>query len=110
MSRAIVPELKEAGGDVKYTEYAGGGHECARTLRDPKLTEWLLAQKRTADPSFVQAKVPVSAALIVRTLPDGMTGMWTGEGRTDAPGGRSVAHRRLPVSLEAREKCRARRC
>lgn len=75
----IVAALKEEGADVRYTEYAGGGHECARTLRDPKLPEWLLAQKRQADPSFVQAKVPENAALIVRTLPDGEKGTWSGK-------------------------------
>jgi len=79
MSRSIVAALKQAGGDVKYTEYAGGGHECARTLGDPKLGEWLFAQKRTADASFVQAEVPASAALIVKTLPDGKHGTWTGK-------------------------------
>jgi hypothetical protein len=40
---------------------------------------WLLAQKRTAAPSFVQAEVPASAALIVKTLPDGMKGTWSGK-------------------------------
>jgi len=79
MSRDIVAALRDAGGDVKYTEYAGGGHECARTLRDPKLSEWLLTQRRPAAPSFVQASVPATATLIVQTLPDGKTGTWTGE-------------------------------
>src|SRR4051794_168999 len=77
MSRTIVAELKEAGAAVKYTEYVGGGHECFGTLRDPKLVEWLLAQKRPTNPSYVQAQVPASAALILKTLPDGMTGTWT---------------------------------
>jgi poly(3-hydroxybutyrate) depolymerase len=78
-SRAVVAALKEAGSEVKYTEYVGGGHECARALRDPKLWEWLLARKRKADPSFAQAKVPASAALIVKTLPEGTSGTWTGK-------------------------------
>jgi predicted peptidase len=78
-TRAIVDALKKEGADVKYTEYKGGGHECASTLKDPKLAEWLLAQKRAADPSFVQAKVPESAALIIKTLPDGEKGSWTGK-------------------------------
>jgi hypothetical protein len=72
-----VAALKKEGADVRYTEYAGGGHECARTLKDPKLVEWLLTQKRVTDPSFAQAKVPPSAALIVKTLPDGGKGTWT---------------------------------
>jgi predicted esterase len=79
MSRDIVDALKKAGADVKYTEYRGGGHECARTLRDPQLAVWLLAHKRSADPSFEQAKVPARAALIIKTLPDGKRGTWTGK-------------------------------
>jgi predicted esterase len=78
-SRAIVAALKEAGADVRYTEYAGGGHECARALGDPKLMEWLLSQKRAADPNFTQAQVPQNAAVIVKTLPDGAKGTWTGK-------------------------------
>lgn len=77
-TRAIVAALKKEGGDVTYTEFKGG-HECSGTLRDPKLLEWLLAQKRAADPSFKQAKVPEDAALIVKTLPDGDRGTWTGK-------------------------------
>ena len=38
-TRAIVAALKKEGADVKYTEYKGGGHECASTLKDPKLAE-----------------------------------------------------------------------
>jgi poly(3-hydroxybutyrate) depolymerase len=78
-TRAIVDALKKERAEVKYTEYKGGGHECASTLKDPKLVEWLLAQKRAADPSFRQAKVPESAALIVKTLPEGEKGTWTGK-------------------------------
>jgi dienelactone hydrolase len=82
-SRAIVAALNKEGADVRYTEEPGGGHECARALGDAKLMEWLLSQKRSADPSFVLAKVPENAALFVRTLPDGEQGTWTGKvGRT----------------------------
>ncbi len=91
-TRAIVAALKKEGGDVTYTEYAGGGHECARPLKDPKLAEWLLARKRAADPSFIQARVPDSAALIVKTLPDGEKGTWTGNVERT---GRGAA--RLPI-------------
>lgn len=78
-TRAIVATLKKEGADVTYTEYKGGGHECASTLKDPKLMDWLLAQKRKVDPSFVQAKVPESATLIVKTLPDGGEQVVAGE-------------------------------
>lgn len=77
-SRAIVAALKQEGADVRYTEFKGG-HECAGALRDPKLLDWILAQKRPGDPSFAQAKVPADAALIVKTLPDGTKGTWTGK-------------------------------
>lgn len=78
-TRAIVAALKAAGGDVTYTEYKGGGHECAAALRDPRLAQWLFTQRRKADPSFVLTKVPEAAALIVKTLPDGAKGTWTGK-------------------------------
>jgi hypothetical protein len=74
----IVAALKKEGAEVKYTEFRGG-HECARPLRDPELLPWLLARKRAAAPSFVQAKVPEDAALIIKTLPDGEKGTWTGK-------------------------------
>jgi predicted esterase len=76
-TRMIVADLKREGAEIKYTEYKGGGHECASTLKDPKLVEWLVSQKRKADPSFEQAKVPENAALIMKTLPDGEKGTWT---------------------------------
>ena len=50
-TRSIVAALKAAGAEVKYTEYRGGGHECAETLANPALPEWLLAQKRPAKQS-----------------------------------------------------------
>jgi predicted esterase len=78
-TRAIVAALKKEGADVTYTEYKGGGHECASALKDPKLAEWLLAQKRSADPSFKQAQVLESAALIVKALPEGTKGTWSGK-------------------------------
>jgi poly(3-hydroxybutyrate) depolymerase len=102
-TRTIVAALKAEGADVRYTEYKGGGHECASTLRDPKLAEWLLAQRRTADPSFAQAKVPENAALIVKTLPDGEKGTWTakvertGQGAARLPIG-NVRYRLKPAA------------
>ena len=47
VSRRIVKALREAGGDPKYTEYPGVGHySWDRAYRDPKLIEWLFAQKK----------------------------------------------------------------
>ena len=83
-TRSIVAALKVAGADVKYTEFPGGGHECDNALSDPKLTEWLLAQKRSATPSYDPVPVPLSAALVIKTLPDGSRDTWTGTAeRTD---------------------------
>jgi predicted peptidase len=40
-------KLKAAGADVKYTEYGAFGHNCwSRAYADPKLWEWILAQRR----------------------------------------------------------------
>jgi len=47
ISRKVVRALKDAGGNPKYTEYPGVGHDSwTATYRDPKLVEWLFAQSR----------------------------------------------------------------
>lgn len=45
-SRGIVAALKAAGGDVRYNEYAGVGHNVwLNVLGEPELLPWLLAQR-----------------------------------------------------------------
>jgi predicted esterase len=78
-SRTIVNQLKAAGSPVKYTEYRGGGHECSTTLADPKLQEWLFAQRRTSAPDFTESKVPADASLITKTIAQGTRDTWTGK-------------------------------
>ncbi len=47
VSRRIVKALRDADGDPKFTEYPGVGHySWDRAYRDPKLIEWLFAQKK----------------------------------------------------------------
>ncbi len=47
VSRKVVQALKDAGGNPKYTEYPGVGHNSwDRAYRDPKLITWLFAQSR----------------------------------------------------------------
>ncbi len=47
VSREAVKALKEAGGNPKYTEYPGVGHDSwTRAYRDPELINWLFAQSR----------------------------------------------------------------
>jgi predicted peptidase len=42
----MISALKEAGGKPFYTEYEGVGHDSwVRAYADPKLMEWLFAQK-----------------------------------------------------------------
>ena len=49
-SRRLVEVLRRAGGDVRYTEYEDLGHNSwDRAYADPKLWEWLAAQ-RLPDP------------------------------------------------------------
>ncbi len=49
-SRAMVAALKEAGGDIQYTEYPEAGHDSwTETYNNPKLYEWMLAQSRQTD-------------------------------------------------------------
>lgn len=47
LSRAMVEALKKAGGDVRYTEYPGVGHNSwSRAYQEPELREWLFQQVR----------------------------------------------------------------
>src|SRR5262249_38529581 len=46
-SREMIEALKKAGGEPKYTEYPDAGHDSWTTAyADPKLHEWLFAQKK----------------------------------------------------------------
>jgi predicted peptidase len=46
-SRELARVLKEQGGDARYTEYAGVGHDSwDRAYADPELWKWLAAQHR----------------------------------------------------------------
>jgi len=46
-SRNMIEALKKAGGEPKYTEYPGVGHDSwGPTYRDPEVFKWLFAQKR----------------------------------------------------------------
>ena len=46
-SRNMVEAIKKAGGEPKYTEYKGVGHDSwTATYKDPAVMEWLFAQKR----------------------------------------------------------------
>jgi predicted peptidase len=46
-SRDMIAALKKAGGDPKYTEYPDAGHDSwTATYADPKVHEWLFAQKK----------------------------------------------------------------
>ena len=49
-SRDMIAALKEAGGEPKYTEYPGVGHNSwAATYANRDLYSWLFAQKRERD-------------------------------------------------------------
>ena len=46
-SREMIDALKKAGGNPKYTEYAKTGHDSwTKTYADPKMYEWLFAQRK----------------------------------------------------------------
>jgi predicted peptidase len=47
-SRDMIAALKQAGGEPRYTEYAGVGHNSwTAAYRDEELYKWLFAQRRT---------------------------------------------------------------
>ena len=46
-SRNMIEALKKAGGEPKYSEYAGVGHDSwVKAYSDPEMMKWLFAQKR----------------------------------------------------------------
>jgi predicted peptidase len=46
-SRRMIAAIRRAGGQPRYTEYAGVGHDCApRALAEPELLPWLARQQR----------------------------------------------------------------
>ena len=46
-SRDMIAAIKKAGGEPKYTEYKGVGHDAwTPTYRDNKVLDWLFAQKK----------------------------------------------------------------
>jgi predicted peptidase len=48
-SRDIIQAIRQAGGNPKYTEYPGVGHDSWNpAFREPELPKWLFAQKRNA--------------------------------------------------------------
>jgi predicted peptidase len=50
-SRDMIAAIQAAGGQPKYTEYKGVGHDSwTATYKDPELYKWLFAQKRSAKP------------------------------------------------------------
>lgn len=50
-SRRMVEALRAAGSKVKYTEYAGCGHDCwTPACKEPELLPWLFSQKKAGDP------------------------------------------------------------
>jgi hypothetical protein len=43
----MIKKIRKAGGNPRYTEYAGDGHEIwNRVFREPDLVEWLFAQHK----------------------------------------------------------------
>jgi predicted peptidase len=46
-NRRMIEALKKAGGNPRYTEYKGAGHEIwDRVFKEPNLLEWLFAQHK----------------------------------------------------------------
>ena len=49
-SRDMIAAIKAAGGDPKYTEYPGVGHDSwTATYKNPEVIAWLFAQKRKSE-------------------------------------------------------------
>lgn len=63
-SRQMVQALKAAGGDPKYTGYAGVGHDSwTATYANPELYEWLFAKKKNVEVTAPQIEAAIGNAL-----------------------------------------------
>jgi dienelactone hydrolase len=50
-TRAMIEALKTAGGEPKYTEYPGVGHDSwTATYKNPEFHQWLFTQRRPKKP------------------------------------------------------------
>lgn len=57
LSRAMVDAVRKAGGDPKYTEYAGVGHDSwTATYANPEFHQWLFSQSRKGRNSGPEGK------------------------------------------------------
>ncbi|MDD4872597.1 MAG: phospholipase, partial [Kiritimatiellae bacterium] len=46
-SRMMIEAIRKSGGNPKYTEYEGVGHNCwTRTFSNPEVLRWLFDQKK----------------------------------------------------------------
>ena len=46
-SRKMIAAIRKAGGDPKYTEYKGAGHEIwERVFKEPELLPWVFSQRK----------------------------------------------------------------
>ena len=78
-TRGVVAAFKAAGGNVKYTEYAGGTHDYTRALREPGLLDWLFSCRHRTPGTFTPAVIPDDAWTFIKTIPPGTHGTWTGK-------------------------------
>ena len=64
-AREMCDRIERAGGRATYTEYDEFGHDCwTRAWSDPKLTDWLLAQRR---PTSIASRAPLQLADVPAT-------------------------------------------
>ena len=78
-ARRMAALIKEAGGDCRWTEFAGVGHVCTtQAFSQPGFFEWLFAQKRATPSSAEPVTIPEDAVPVIKTLPIGTHGTWTG--------------------------------
>jgi predicted peptidase len=77
-SRQMVAALRKAGGTPVYTEYKGVDHgSWGPALQEPKLAEWLFAQKRTVTTAVRPIPLRPDSRTAAGRAPDG-----TGSGRS----------------------------
>ncbi|MBA3354530.1 MAG: prolyl oligopeptidase family serine peptidase [Pyrinomonadaceae bacterium] len=58
-SRRMIAALKKAGGQARYTEYKGVGHNSwVRAFKEPDFLSWIFAQTQSEGPTKAQNRTP----------------------------------------------------
>jgi len=102
--RQVVAALQQGGGNVRYTEYPGGGHGSAlQGFQEPGFWDWLFAQQRATPADFAEVTDPENSVVVTKTLLVGTHGTWKGPVQRTSHGAPRIAIDTFRYRLHATE-------